>query len=431
MHCALKIDEMDKEILRNIIREGQEDILSVRDELYRRPFNFEDNGRYVMTGVRHAGKSYLLYQRALELIDLGHSLEEMLYINFDDERLYGVITAAELDDILQAYASMYPHKPILLLDEIQNIDGWEHFARRLANRKYMVMITGSNAKMLSKDMATVLGNRYLDESVSPYSFREYLEAKGIALENNWQYGKMRDTVALSFKDYFAWGGFPELMLYNNKRKWLGQLYEKILLGDIIQRHKLKNEMAVRLTFKRLAETVKHPVAYNRIAHLVKSTGVNTTPASVMDYVEFAREAFLVFSLNNYASKFTEKETVKKHYFVDNGLLKIFLSDPDTALLENLCAIDLHSRYPEEALWFWNRNVEVDFYLPEENTGIQACYSTSKDIETFKRETDALLALDKVHPLERRIIVTYDEERTFTTPNGKEMEIVPIWKWLLR
>ena len=127
---------MDKEILRNIIREGQEDILSVRDELYRRPFNFEDNGRYVMTGVRHAGKSYLLYQRALELIDLGHSLEEMLYINFDDERLYGVITAAELDDILQAYASMYPHKPILLLDEIQNIDGWEHFARRLANRKY-------------------------------------------------------------------------------------------------------------------------------------------------------------------------------------------------------------------------------------------------------------------------------------------------------
>ena len=115
---------MDREILRNIIKEGQDDIISVKEELFKRPVLFEDNGRYVLTGVRHAGKSYLLYQRALELIEEGHSPEEMLYVNFDDERLYGVITAPELDDILQAYASMYPHKPVLLLDEIQNIDGW-------------------------------------------------------------------------------------------------------------------------------------------------------------------------------------------------------------------------------------------------------------------------------------------------------------------
>ncbi len=422
---------MDKEILRNIIREGQEDIAAAEAELFNRPFEFEENGRYVMTGVRHAGKSYMLYQRALELIRDGHSLEEMLYINFDDERLYGVITSPELDDILQAYASMFPHKPILLLDEIQNIEGWEHFARRLANRKYRVLITGSNAKMLSKDMATVLGNRYLDEIVFPYSFQEYLGAKGIQPEENRRYGKNRDEIILAMKDYFDWGGFPELLLYNNKRKWLNQLYEKILLGDIVQRHKLKNEMAVRLTYKRLAETVKHPVAYNRIANLVKSTGVSTTPASVMDYVGFAKEAFLLFSLNNYASKFTEKETIKKHYFIDNGLLHIFLSDPETALLENICAIDLHTRYDEEQLWFWNRHVEVDFYLPDEKAGIQACYSTSKDLTTFSREIDALMALDKVHPLNKMVIVTYDEERILKTANGKEIEIVPLWKWLLR
>lgn len=224
---------------------------------------------------------------------------------------------------------------------------------------------------------------------------------------------------------------PELMLYKNKRKWLSQLYEKILLGDIIQRHKLKNEMAVRLTYKRLAETVKHPVAYNRIANLVKSTGVNTNPTSVIDYVEFAKEAFLVFSLENYASKFTEKETIKKHYFVDNGLLHLFLSDPETALLENLCAIDLHPRHNDEQLWFWNRNVEVDFYLPEERIGIQACYSTSKDITTFERELNALISLDKVHPLDRMIIVTYDEDRIHKTESGKIIEIIPLWKWLLR
>lgn len=422
---------MDKEILRNIIREGQEDIAAVEAELYHRLFVFEQNGRYVITGIRHAGKSYLLYQKALELIREGHKLEEMLYINFDDERLYGVITAPELDDILQAFASMYPHKPILLLDEIQNVDGWEHFARRLANRKYLVMITGSNARMLSKDMATVLGNRYLEERVFPYSFREYLGAKGIVLDSNWQYGKRKNEIMLAFNDYFGWGGFPELLLYNNKRKWLNQLYEKILLGDIIQRHKLKNEMAVRLTYKRLAETVKHPVAYNRISNLVKSTGVKTTPVSVMDYVDFAKEAFLVFSLDNYASKFAEKATVKKHYFADNGLLRIFLSDPDTALLENICAIDLHTRHEEDQVWFWNRNVEVDFFLPEEKLGVQACYSTSKDINTFEREVKALVELDKVHSLNRLVIVTFDEERILQADNGKDIEIIPVWKWLLR
>ena len=139
----------------------------------------------------------------------------------------------------------------------------------------------------------------------------------------------------------------------------------------------------------------------------------------------------MFSLDNYASKFTEKETIKKHYFVDNGLLHLFLSDPDTALLENLCAIDLHARYNEEQLWFWNRNVEVDFYIPEEKTGIQACYSTSKDITTFERELNALISLDKAHPLDRMMIVTYDEDRTHKNSSGKEIEIIPLWKWLLR
>ena len=423
---------MDKEILRNIIREGQEDIVTVRRELYKRPFEFEKNGRYVLTGVRHAGKSYLLFQRALQLIEEGHLPEEMLYVNFDDERLYGTIGATELDDILQAYASLYPHKPVLLLDEIQNIEGWEHFARRLANRKYQVFITGSNAKMLSKDMATVLGNRYLNECVFPYSFKEYLEARGLPSDLAGAYGTQRSNILLAFREYFEWGGFPELLLYSNKRKWLNQLYEKILLGDIIQRHKLKNETGIRLTYKRLAESVKQPISYNRVAHLVQSTGTKTTAASVMDYVAFAKEAFLIFSFENYASKFAEKETVKKHYFVDNGLLHIFLNDPETSLLENICAIDLYTRHPDNGgVWFWNRNVEVDFFIPEEKTGIQVCYSTAKDIATFEREIKALTELNKIHPLERMVIVTFDEERIHTTPAGETVEIIPAWKWLLR
>lgn len=115
----------------------------------------------------------------------------------------------------------------------------------------------------------------------------------------------------------------------------------------------------------------------------------------------------------------------------NGLLRIFLSDPDTALLENICAIDLHARHEEDQVWFWNRNVEVDFFIPEEKLGIQVCYSTSKDINTFEREVKALVELDKVHPLNRLVIVTFDEERSIKADNGKDIEIIPVWKWLLR
>ena len=158
-----------KEIIRTLIKEGQETLGEV--ELYNRPYEFEENGRYVLVGVRQAGKSYMLYKRAKQLLASGHSLEEMVYIDFDDERLLGM-TAVDLDLILQAYGSVYSHKPIFFFDEIQNIEAWEHFARRLANQKYQVFITGSNAKMLSRDIQTTLGGRYLDGKVFPYSFAE-------------------------------------------------------------------------------------------------------------------------------------------------------------------------------------------------------------------------------------------------------------------
>lgn len=418
---------MDKETLKTIIKEGQEEILSI--DLYERPFEYEKNGRYVMVGVRHAGKSYMLYQRARQLIAQGHDIKEMLYVNFDDERLFGTVNAENLDEILQAYSALYQFRPILFLDEIQNIDGWEHFARRLANQKYMVYITGSNAKMLSRDIETVLGNRYLDADIYPYSFKEYLGAKGISLEPDWMYGRQRNDVVYAFDDYFHWGGFPELLMYQNKRRWLNRLYEKILLGDIVQRNHIQNDAAARLTIKRLADSVKQPVSYNRVSNLIKSTGLRTTAASVMDYARFAKDACLIFSVENYASKFTEKETVKKHYFIDNGLLNIFITDPETSLLENICAIHLH-RLHEGNLYFWNKNVEVDFYLPELNTGIQVCYSTTKDIATFEREVSALESLDKIHPLERMLLITLDEERKLSLPSGKTLEIIPVWKWLL-
>jgi hypothetical protein len=417
-----------KETFRTLIHEGQEEIRDV--ELYDRPFEFEENGRYVLVGVRQAGKSYMLYKRARQMMEAGYLLEDMVYINFDDERLMGM-TADELDLILQAYQSVYNRTPVFFFDEIQNVDGWEHFARRLANKKYHVYITGSNAKMLSHDMQTVLGGRFLDALIYPYTFSEYLEAKGVVLEKEWQYGRQRAIVQQALADYMKWGGFPELLLFRNKRNWLNGLYEKILLGDIILRNKVKNEMALRLTMKRLAENVMQPISYNRVANLIRSTGTSIAVSSVSDYVHYAQEACMLFSLENYASKFVEKETVKKHYFVDNGLLSIFLFSGETALLENLCAIHLRKKYGDE-LCFYNKNIEVDFLIAEEGYAIQASYSIYGEgmQETFERETKALKQLDAFLSMKRMVIVTYDEEGTVPLDNSKEIEVIPVWKWLL-
>ena len=414
-----------KEIIRTLIKEGQETLTEV--ELYDRPYEFEENGRYVLVGVRQAGKSYMLYKRAKQLLASGHSPEEMVYIDFDDERLLGM-TAADLDQILQAYGSIYSHKPILFFDEIQNIEGWEHFARRLANQKYQVFITGSNAKMLSRDIQTTLGGRYLDGKVFPYFFAEYLDAQDITLSKEWQHGRVRSQVQQAFTQYLLWGGFPELLLYRNQRRWLNDLYEKILLGDVIQRNKVKNEMALRLTIKRLADNVMQPTSYNRVANLVKGTGISTSVASVIDYVRYAKEACMLFQIENYASKFVEKETVKKHYFVDNGLLSIFLIGGETALLENACAVHLYRKY-EDNLYFYNKNIEVDFLVPDEAYAVQVSYAIS-DEDTRKREVDGLRKLHTFTPLKRMVIVTFDEEEIIKLDDDSVIEVIPAWKWLL-
>lgn len=419
---------MNKDVFKTLIKEGQDEIQEV--ELTRRHFEFEEQGRYVLVGVRQAGKSYLLYQRAKMMIEAGHDISEIVYVNFDDERLLGM-TAEDFDLILQAYSSMYDGKPILFFDEIQNIEGWEHFARRLANQKYMVFITGSNAKMLSRDIATVLGARFFDEKVFPYSFREFLDASNVTLKSDWEYSKQRNEVQRLFAEYFRWGGFPELFLYRNKRHWLNGLYEKIILGDVILRNNIKNDHALRLAVKRLAENVKQPIAYNRLANLVKSTGVSTNTASMIDYVRYVKEACLMFTLDNYASKFVEKETIKKHYFVDNGLLSIFLNDAETSLLENLCAIVLYKRYNNDddspRLYYYNRNVEVDFYIPDEHIAIQASYDIT-DEATRKREVNALVQLNALEPLRQALIITYDQEEIIEK-DGLTINVVPAWKWV--
>ncbi|MDE7074538.1 MAG: ATP-binding protein [Odoribacter sp.] len=416
---------MERELLRKVIVEWQSIIPEI--SLIQRPMEFEEAGNYVFVGIRQCGKSYLLYQRIQQLLREGHRIEEIVYISFDDERIR-TIKAEELDLILQAHQSLFSCRPILFLDEIQNVEGWEYFARRLANEKYRVYITGSNAKMLSREIATTLGGRYWVKNVYPYSLREYLAAAGIALQPHWQLGRQQAQVVKFFDTYFHFGGFPELTEVAAKRAWLTSIYNKIFFSDIVVRNGIRNEEALRMTILRLALSVKQPIAYNRIANLVKSTGVNTNTTSVIDFVRYLREACLVFSIENYATKFVEKATIKKHYFEDNGLLTLFLSDPETSLLENICAVHLHRLY-EDKVYFYNRNIEVDFYLPEQSAAIQVCYDL-KDVVTVERETQALEALAQFVGLEHLVIVTRDEEQTIALQSGKTIRVVPVWKWLM-
>ena len=418
---------MEKEIISTIIREAQDYIPEI--ELYKRSLELEQQGNYVFVGVRQCGKSYMLYQHIQQLLREGHNIKEIVYINFDDERLH-LMKAKELDLILQAYASSNKGKPLLFFDEIQNIEGWEHFARRLANQKYQVFITGSNAKMLGRDIATTLGGRYWTRNVYPFSFKEYIGREQINLDLHWSESpRLKALVERTFNSYFQFGGFPDVFDVRTKRVWLNELYNKIFFSDLVVRNKIRNETALRMTVKRLAESVKQPTAYNRISNLVRSAGINCQANTVMDYVSCMRDACLIFSLNNYASKFSERETIKKHYFADNGLLTIFLTDGETSLLENLCAIHLHQHYDETQLFFYNKNIEIDFFLPEEKTAIQACYSL-RDLPTAEREINALVKFHAFEPLKRALIITKDEEKTFKKDNGLTIEVIPIWKWLL-
>ena len=415
---------MEKRIIKAIIAERQQEIAHL--ELIERPIAFEHNVSYVLVGIRRAGKSYQMYQDIQRLIREGHAtIEDCLYINFEDERI-ATIEAAELGMLLECYAEMYgSRKPLIYLDEIQNITGWEKFARRLADSKYRVFITGSNARMLSQDIATTLGGRYIVREIFPFSFSEYLTYHGIVPDKNWEFDpQMRLQVVRMFSAYFYFGGFAETFALKDKREWINSLYQKILLGDIVARNEIRNGSAIRLLAKKLAESVMQPTTQTRLLHIVKSSGSNISRNTLSDYLKYMDDAYLTFGLPNFTDSVAERASSRKRYYYDNGLLNNFLLDAE--------AIDLVERYrkrEEESVYFYNKGGEVDFYVPHEGLAVQVSYSIDDPL-TCEREMRALRKLSETFPVRKAVIVTYDEERTISE-KSLEVEVWPIWKWLLR
>lgn len=416
---------MNRDVLKQIIIDQKEMYLG--NPLISRDYDLEENVNYCFVGIRRTGKSYMMYQQIHDLMNDGISSSQIVYVNFEDERLLE-IGVDDLKTILELGIefSGSKGKPYLFLDEIQNVDGWEKFVRRVADMKYRINITGSNSKMLSKEIASTLGGRFMIVNVFPYSFKEYLSANHIENVRLDQIGtKKRADIVSQYEQYVTYGAFPELVDIKNKRPFLNNIYQTVYLQDIITRNKITNDFAVRLILKKIAESVTKALSFNRLTNIVKSAGISIGKQTVINYVGHMLDSYLIFSLQNYASK----KTSPKYYFMDTGLLGLMLLDCRTAQLENLVAVELIRRYGFENVYFFENNIEVDFYVPSENLAIQVSMQVLEDVDTLERETKAFVKLNQFIPDTKCLLVTNSEE-TKLNCDGIKIDVVPAWKWLL-
>lgn len=420
---------MNRDTLKQIMIDQKETYLN--NTIITRQYLLEENVNYCFVGIRRTGKSYLMYQQIKQLESKGVPLSQIVYVNFEDERLLE-IKVTDLNTILEIGLEMFgsANKPYLFLDEVQNINGWEKFVRRIADMKYRINITGSNSKMLSSEIASTLGGRFIIMNVYPYSFTEYLTANH--REKNYLdviSTQDRADVLSLYNEYVTFGAFPELVDIKNKRAFLSSIYQTIYLGDIITRNKISNDFAIKLILKKIAESVTKPLSFSRLTNILKSTGMAIGKQTVINYVGYMTDSYLLFTLQNYAAKLVDKETSPKYYFMDTGLLGLMLLDSKSAQLENLVAIELIRRYGVKNVFFFENNVEIDFYIPSERLAIQVSLQVLDDIDTKERETRAFAKLNNFIPGSKCILITNSEE-TNLEYDGIDIEVIPIWKWLL-
>ncbi len=380
---------MNKQIIKRIIIENQQRIPELK--VYERKILLEKNVNYIITGQRRAGKTFLLYHQIQKMISEGLARACFLYINFEDERLLEFLVS-DFDLIIESYMELYNQKPVLFFDEIQNVKGWEKFVRRLADAQYLVYITGSNATMLSREMASTLGGRFLVKEIDTLSFSEFLTFNDISIDNNYEFAHQRFEIIQRFEYWFYYGGFPEVLKYQDKKEYLTTIFQKVFLGDIIARYQVRNKFALNLMIKKLAESTMDEVSFNRIKHIIQSTGIKVGTTTLIDYVSYLEESFLIRNTSNYKNKIAERETKKKYYFRDHGLLGLFLHNPESFLLETIVFNRL-SRLFRDSVFYLRDNYEVDFYVPGKMM-VQVCYSLSA-FESREREMNALLKAGEI------------------------------------
>jgi uncharacterized protein len=416
---------VSKEVLRHLVIQQKTQIEKPGDLVERTLFHqvldaMNDNRVLILAGIRRCGKSTLLKQ-------LMQDAKNFCYINFEDERLLS-FQAEDFGILDEVLIEVYGPADTYFFDEIQNVEKFETFVRRLQDNGKKIIITGSNASLLSQEFGTRLTGRYKLFEVYPFSFIEYLRFRKISVRKESPYlVEERVSLIQAFGRYVECGGMPEY-LRNNDPEYLKTLYDNILYRDIIARYSIRRQRLVRELVGILASAVTLPFTYNS---LKKNLGLMNA-ITVKEYISYLSGAYLFFELLRFDYSLKKQlSSPRKIYSIDTALCTLngFSLTPDNGrLLENIVFIELKRRGGE--IFYFAGTRECDFILKAQKKitmTIQVCYELTS--ENRERETKGLLEAMEKFNLLRGMILTYDQEDEFLA-GGKTIVIKPVWKWLL-
>ncbi len=394
-------------------------------------------------GMRRSGKTWLLYQHIQNLLATGIPSEKILYVNFEDERLRGIQTE-DLQGLLEAYFELHPNcttseRLYFHFDEIQTVLGWETFVRRLLDsRQINLYLSGSSAKLLSKEIATELRGRALTREVFPLNFSEYLHFMQVkAVDSSRLSTKQKATLRHHVQNYLRLGGFPETLGASSwvHREILQSYVQIVLYRDIVDRHKISAVAVLERWILHCLQNAATLLSINKVYNHFKSLGLHVSKNSLYEWLEYIEDAYCLFAVSCYdlsGKKASLKP--KKIYPVDPGLITAFAVHPEMKLGASLeTAVFCSLRAQTDKIYYYEtqNGWEVDF-LHQTIEGKMQLFQVSlsiKDEETRTRELRALAQAMKELQLKEGVIVTLDEEEDLAIAEGT-IRIVPVWKFLL-
>jgi predicted AAA+ superfamily ATPase len=395
----------------------------------------------VCIGVRRCGKSTYLFQIIRRLLEAGVPRQNILYLNFFDDRLHN-LRQDNLGLIAEAYYSVYPEKKntetvYCFFDEVQAVPGWEPFVDRLLRtEKCEVYLTGSSSRMLSKEIATQMRGRALSWEMFPFSFREFLDFKGI--EGGGPFStKQRLLIQKTFEEYWESGGFPEVagLSRNLRIKTHQEYFQTILFRDLVERHDVSHPRAVTDLTHWLVDNTASQYSVNSLSGYLKSLGHKVPKSSVSDYLEWFEDAYFLFTVRKFDASLARSNTnPKRVYCIDHALVTSVSSGVlvnSGHLLENLVFVALRRFHPDLYYYKTGTGREIDFVVPQRGRPrmlVQVCESLAES-QTRKRETGSLSEAMAELNLGRGTIVTRKEEERIELKTGI-IEVVPVWRFLL-
>lgn len=400
------------------------------------------NNATVVAGMRRTGKTYFTYRRMKELLDGGLPLERIVHVNFDDERLAG-LKADDLHLLADIHAEMFPdaaqEKCYYFLDELQDVRGWEKFARRLIDsHRVQLCLTGSSSRMLSQDIATEMRGRSVLQEIFPLSFSEYLIYNGIYREipTLVDAPTVRGKLKHHFTDYFRIGGFPDVQgLRDSERIATLQDYvNAVVYRDIVERHEIPSVPALKFVLQYLLHNFGRKVSTRAMSGILRQDGLPSDRAALSDYLSYYKDAYFAYSVPLRTDSLARRRTnPDKFYLVDTGLIGAakFKDDAERGwLLENFVYNTLRRNNPKVEYYLTESGKEVDFLVTDAATHkkrlIQVTWEMS-DKATFEREYAALAQARAETGITDCTIVTWEDERDL----DDGIKVVPVWKWALR